>query len=114
MKTFEIGKKYYARSLCDHNCIFTVEVLARTAQTIKARVDGRDFKTLRIAVRGGAERVRPHGSYSMACTIDATDDVPLYPDWHKPVLDAESEAEIKRASAYAEHVAYFVDQMVSR
>lgn len=33
MSTFEVGKSYYATSACDHNCVFVVEIVKRTAKT---------------------------------------------------------------------------------
>lgn len=27
MKKFEVGKTYYSRSICNHECIFTIEVV---------------------------------------------------------------------------------------
>ena len=32
MKTFEIGKEYFSCSICDHNYIYTIKVLKRTAK----------------------------------------------------------------------------------
>ena len=34
MSTFEVGKSYYATSACDHNCVFVVEIVKRTAKTV--------------------------------------------------------------------------------
>ena len=34
MTTFEIGKKYYDTSACDHNCVFVIEITKRTAKTV--------------------------------------------------------------------------------
>ena len=34
MKKFEIGKAYSMRSICDHDCVWTYTVTARTAKTI--------------------------------------------------------------------------------
>ena len=34
MTTFETGKTYQARSIGDHNCIFTFKVIKRTEKTI--------------------------------------------------------------------------------
>lgn len=34
MKKFEIGKTYSMRSICDHDCVWTYTVTARTAKTI--------------------------------------------------------------------------------
>ena len=74
---FETGKTYYTRSACDHNCVFTVKVLGRTAKTIKALVNGSNVKTLRVSEyhdRSGLdhiEEVKPLGSYSMAPIVSA-------------------------------------------
>lgn len=68
MQAFQIGKTYSTRSACDHNCIFSVTVAARTAKTIKTT----NGKTLRIGTYEGAEFVRPMGSYSMAPIITAS------------------------------------------
>ena len=35
MKKFEIGKTYSMRSICDHDCVWTYTVTARTAKTIR-------------------------------------------------------------------------------
>ena len=47
MRTFEIGKKYSMRSICDHNCVWTFTVTARTAQTVTI-TDGKETKKCRI------------------------------------------------------------------
>jgi len=70
MTTFQIGKTYTTRSICDYDCIISITVLARTAKTIKAKVRG-ELKTLRIAEYEGREMVKPWGSYSMAPAIKA-------------------------------------------
>lgn len=70
MTTFQIGKTYTTRSICDYECIISITVLARTAKTIKANVRG-ELKTLRIAEYEGREMVKPWGSYSMAPAIKA-------------------------------------------
>lgn len=47
MKKFEVGKRYSMSSVCDHNCIWTYTVTARTAQTITI-TDGTEVKKCRI------------------------------------------------------------------
>ena len=71
---FTVGTTYYTRSICDHNCIYRIEVVGRTAKTIKVR-RGNDAgpRNLRVAIIGGVETVKPYGSHSMAPMIDATD-----------------------------------------
>lgn len=69
MTTFQAGKSYATRSICDHNCIIRVAVVSRTAKTIKTA----DGKTLRVSQYNGIEQVRPWGSYSMAPIVGADD-----------------------------------------
>lgn len=42
MNAFEVGKKYFSTSACDHACVFTIEVIKRTAQTVTFRQNGRE------------------------------------------------------------------------
>lgn len=74
MRKFEIGKNYTMRSVCDHNCIWSYKVTARTENTITV-TDGKEIKKLRINNRlsnwNDAETVKPLGSYSMAPTLTA-------------------------------------------
>ena len=69
--TFEPGKTYSTRSICDHNCIFSIKVLSRTAKTLKVIDPFNKPKTLRVSVWGDVEQVKPLGSYSMAPVIGA-------------------------------------------
>ncbi|SJP57398.1 hypothetical protein [Clostridioides difficile] len=39
MIKFEIGKTYATRSVCDHDCMFTIEVIKRTDKTITYKED---------------------------------------------------------------------------
>jgi hypothetical protein len=64
---FEIGNTYTTRSACDHDCIFSITVVARTAKTIKTSKG----KTLRISEYDGREQVKPYGTYSMCPIISA-------------------------------------------
>lgn len=67
MATFQTGNTYSTRSICDHNCIFSITVARRTAKTITTT----DGKVLRVALYEGVETVKPQGSYSMAPVIKA-------------------------------------------
>jgi hypothetical protein len=69
MTKFAIGQTYSTRSICDHNCIFSITIVARTAKTIKTACG----KTLRPSIYDGAEQVKPFGNYSMCAIISATD-----------------------------------------
>jgi hypothetical protein len=68
--TFQAGRTYYGRSVCDHDCVITVEVISRTAKTIKAKT-ARGVQTFRVSEYNGTEQVRPWGSYSMAPIVGA-------------------------------------------
>lgn len=74
MKKFEIGAIYSMRSICDHNCVWTYIVKARTTCTITV-TDGKEEKKLRINKKTseyrGAETVYPLGQYSMAPSLTA-------------------------------------------
>lgn len=74
MKNFEIGKSYSMRSACDHNCVWTYTVTARTAQTITI-TDGKEVKKCRISKKvseyRGAETIYPLGQYSMCPILSA-------------------------------------------
>ena len=50
MKKFEIGKTYFCRSICDHDCIFEMTVISRTEKTITAKhnVGGNQIQRLKI------------------------------------------------------------------
>jgi hypothetical protein len=66
---FQVGHTYSTRSICNHDCIFSITVISRTAKTIKTACG----KTLRVSEYNGVETVKPRGSYSMAPIITATD-----------------------------------------
>ena len=68
---FQVGKTYYQRSICDHNCIFRFTILARTAKSVTITVHG---KTARrgLSIYNDVEQFKPHGNYSM-CTIVGAD-----------------------------------------
>ena len=74
MKKFEVGKKYNCRSFCDHDCIWTLEVIARTAKTITLSGDCEPVRRT-VAVMDGIEFVFPLGHYSMAPILRA---IPIY------------------------------------
>ena len=74
MKQFEIGKEYSMTSICDHNCVWTYTVTARTAQTITLS-DGKKVQKCRInkkvSEHFGVETVYPLGRYSMCPSLTA-------------------------------------------
>lgn len=74
---FEVGKVYYTRSACDHDCIYRFEVLSRTPSgksvKIKDLADGK-ISSRRISVwSANREGFSPYGSYSMAPYVTADD-----------------------------------------
>lgn len=72
MSAFQPGKTYSTRSVVDADHIVSIEVITRTAKTIKARSGGK-LKTFRVSAcpYTGAETVKPWGSYSMCPVIRA-------------------------------------------
>ena len=68
--TFEVGRTYSTRSICDYDCVHSFTILARTAKSVTVDVHG---KTVRRGVRvyDGVEQFKPFGSYSMAAIISA-------------------------------------------
>lgn len=77
-KSFEVGTTYQTRSIGDHNCIWTFQVIARTARFVTLKsdsfrngTDGND--TARVCVRTyqDTECCSPFGSYSMAPVLMA-------------------------------------------
>ncbi len=75
MIKFEIGKEYYTRSICDHECIYTIKIVSRSPKTIVYEYDG-DTRRSKIHVdeRQDCEFIRPD-RYSMAPTFHADDPV---------------------------------------
>lgn len=74
MNKFEIGREYSCRSVCNHDCVWTYMVVARTAKTITV-TDGEAVRKLRIikdlSEYRGAESVYPEGKYSMCPILSA-------------------------------------------
>ena len=70
MKTFKIGKTYTMRSACDHNCVWSFEVIRRTAKSVWLVVDGKESR-FNIKIWGDEETVKPLGNYSMCPILGA-------------------------------------------
>ena len=83
MATFEIGKKYFTTSACDHNCVFVVEIVKRTAKTVTFRRDGQERRA-KIYTDHDGEYIIPE-RYSMAPVFRASSEY----------LEAEEGEEIK-------------------
>ncbi len=72
MNTFEIGKKYYTRSICNQDCIFTVKITGRSAKTVTYEYDG-EARRSKIRVDDHGEYIQPD-RYSMAPVFHAEDE----------------------------------------
>lgn len=70
-RTFLVGASYSTRSICDHECIFSVTVIARTEKTITVLKSGDRVKRCKVALWDGVEVIKPWGSYSMCPVITA-------------------------------------------
>lgn len=75
MTKFETGRNYSMRSICDHECVWSFTVKARTAQMITL-VDekGKEIKCRickQVSEWNKAETVYPLGRYSMAPSLTA-------------------------------------------
>ncbi|EGT4048681.1 hypothetical protein ERM65_11935 [Clostridioides difficile] len=76
MIKFEVGKTYATRSVCDHDCMFTIEVIKRTDKTITYK----EYDTVRrakIRFNDDYEYIRV-GNYSMAPNFSAKNLVTEY------------------------------------
>lgn len=75
MKKFELNRTYSMSSPCDHNCVWSYKVIARTAQTITFLE--RRGETVKCRVNKSyseyrdAETVFPLGRYSMCPILSA-------------------------------------------
>lgn len=70
MARFQIGKTYVTRSACDHNCIFSFTILARTAKSVTINVRGKAVRR-GLKIWDDVEHFDPFGRYSMAPVISA-------------------------------------------
>lgn len=85
-KIFKVGKRYCMRSICDSECIWTYEVISRTASTVvmeQIRSNGERLGAQsrfrinkQLTELRNAETVYPTGHYSMAPTLSADNEVP--------------------------------------
>jgi hypothetical protein len=66
MNTFTKNQTLEARSICDHNCIFTGIVIKRTAKTVTVKTDMEGIKRCKVHNIGEGEFIYPFGRYSMA------------------------------------------------
>lgn len=67
---FIVGKTYSVRSICDYDCVFKFEVLARTDKTVTIKKHGNVVRR-KIRVSDGVEKIDPLGRYSMSPVLSA-------------------------------------------
>ena len=67
MLKFEIGKKYYCTSICDHNARWEYTVTKRTDKSVWL-----GEKRFAVKIYDECEFVYPEGKYSMCPTLRAT------------------------------------------
>lgn len=70
--TFQVGKSYATRSICDHECIFRFTILSRTAKSVTVNVHGKIVRR-GLSIWNGVEQFKPFGNYSMCAIIGADD-----------------------------------------
>lgn len=67
--TFEVGAKYSMNSACDHNCVWTYEIVKRTKATVTIRDEyGKETRCKIHTEYSESEYIYPLGKYSM-CPI---------------------------------------------
>lgn len=89
MNTFEIGKEYSTRSICDYDCIFTIKITGRTAKTVTYEYMG-ETRRSKIRVDESGEFIRPD-RYSMAPIFHAKETpAPEAPAAEKETISAVS------------------------
>lgn len=69
-KRIEAGQTLTARSVCDHDCIFTANVISRSGSMALVKCEGRE-KRCKVYERDGEEFIMPMGRYSMAPVFKA-------------------------------------------
>lgn len=95
MSIFEVGKSYYTTSACDHNCVFVVEIVKRTAKTVTFRRDGQERRA-KIYTDHNGEYIVPE-RYSMAPVFRASCE---YVEDQEEAEEAEEAAPADPLSAY--------------
>lgn len=80
IKKFAVGKKYFCRSICDHDCVWSYTITSRTESTITFTDDKGKVKKCRInkyvTEVNKCESVFPLGRYSMCPTLSADHEEP--------------------------------------
>ena len=87
MKKFEIGKEYFDRSACNHDCIFTIKIIKRTEKTVTFERNGKTRRAKLFFDERG-EYIIPE-RYSMAPVFRAENEV--QPEEEPSVEEATAE-----------------------
>lgn len=74
MKTFQVGKTYTTRSICDYDCVFYFKVLSRTAKFVTLEDAHGRVRRVGVSMWDGSESCSPHGRYSMSAVLSAKKD----------------------------------------
>jgi hypothetical protein len=68
---FKVGETYSTRSACDHDCIFSYEVISRTAQFVTLKGSGDRVRRCKVRHWDNVEVCDPEGRYSMSPVVKA-------------------------------------------
>ena len=71
MTKFQVGKTYYTRSTCNHDCLFSYTVVKRTPKFITILKDSGETKRRKVEIWNNAETIYPEGRYSMCPILSA-------------------------------------------
>lgn len=72
---FEVGKTYATRSICDHECIFEIKIISRTAKTVTYDYMG-ETRRSKIHTDSDGEFIRPDRYPVEGGTVIGFEDVP--------------------------------------
>ena len=71
VKTFEVGKRYFMRSACDHEIMWVYTVISRTKKFVTLQDDKGRVRRRGVYVYRNEECANPLGSFSMAPVLAA-------------------------------------------
>ena len=113
MKKFEIGKEYFDRSACNHDCIFTIKIIKRTEKTVTFERNGKTRRAKLFFDERG-EYIIPE-RYSMAPVFRAENEVQPEEEPTVEEVTAETSCGVEIAQpADANTVVVMVGQRVER
>nr|DAS01072.1 MAG TPA: hypothetical protein [Caudoviricetes sp.] len=71
VKTFEVGKRYFMRSACDHEIMWVYTVISRTKKFVTLQDDKGRVRRRGVYVYHNEEHANPLGTFSMAPVLAA-------------------------------------------